>query len=125
MKNLSKILLIAVFCIGAALTFFCRTTVYDKYPDNTTHSEKSDTAGKSFPAATLPNSDTEKFILMYNAEDSDVVLITKKTDGSEIISSVKEVNPFFLTDKDLEKLSRGIEISSKEELFMLIEDLSS
>ena len=101
----------------------CRMTVYDTQKKPLTKSE--DTAERGFPAASVTKSETEKFILRYNPDTSNVILITKKSDGSEIHSSVDEVNTFFLTAEDVEKLTGGIEVSTKEELFMLIEDLSS
>ncbi len=121
MKKTGKIILATITCLLAAQLFFSYPTVYD-----TPHGDfVKDTGEIEFPAASLSKSETDKYILRYNPETSGVILITKKSDGSEILSSVDEVNTFFLTDEDIKNLTEGIEVSTKEELFILIEDLSS
>lgn len=73
----------------------------------------------------MPNSPTEKYILQYNRQNDSVVLITKKADGTEIISEVDSINPYYLTDEDIKALTAGIELTSREDMFILIEDFSS
>lgn len=73
----------------------------------------------------MPNSPTEKYILRYNRQNDSVVLITKKADGTEIISEVDSINPYYLTDEDIKALTAGIELTSREDMFILIEDFSS
>lgn len=73
----------------------------------------------------MPNSPTEKYILQYSEQNNSVILITKKTDGTEIISEVDSINPYYLTDEDIKALTAGIELTSREDMFILIEDFSS
>ena len=123
MKRTGKIILTTLFCLLGFLLIFFYLTVYDTTPEKFTNDK--DTGEFEFPAASLTKSGTDKFILRYNPETSEVILITQKSDGSEIHSVVDEVNSFFLTDEDIKNLTLGIEVTTKEELFMLIEDLSS
>jgi len=73
----------------------------------------------------MPNSETEKYILRYNPDNDSVLLITKKQDGTEIVSNVDSINPYYLTKEDINALTSGIELTSREDMFILIEDFSS
>lgn len=123
MKKQAKILFFVATCILCFQIGFSHLTVYDTVPGK--NDKANDTAGKISPAASVPKGNTEKFILRYNPDIGKVILITRKSDGSEILSPVDEVKAHFLTNDDIAKLEHGIETSSREELFMLIEDLSS
>ena len=46
-------------------------------------------------------------------------------DGSELISHIKAIDPDFLEAEDIKSLEEGITLSSKEDMFILIEDYSS
>ncbi len=71
------------------------------------------------------NSETEVYILRYNPDSKKVELVTKKTDGTEIVSNVNNINPFYLTEEDMKKLTEGIVVTTREDMFILIEDFSS
>jgi len=71
------------------------------------------------------NSETEKYILRYYPTRDTVMLIAKKADGTEIMSPVESINPYYLTDDDIKALIEGIELTSMEDVYILIEDLSS
>ena len=76
-------------------------------------------------SVSVENSPTEKYILKYNEETDTVYLVTQKTDGTRIISPVESINPFYLTAEDISALTVGIELTSREDMFILIEDFSS
>lgn len=67
--------------------------------------------------------DVTKYILKYDKKD--VILICEYPDGRKTEQKVKSINAKYLTEVDLKELSDGIELSSSEELYKLIEDLSS
>ena len=67
----------------------------------------------------------EGYILNYNKETNMVYLVTKYSDGSKIISHIKEIDTRFLEDEDVASLTNGIFLKSKEEMFLLIEDYSN
>ena len=71
------------------------------------------------------NSETEVYILRYNPDSQKVELVTKKADGTEIVSNVNSINPFYLTEEDIKKLTEGIFVTTREDMFILIEDFSS
>jgi len=71
------------------------------------------------------SADIEKYILKYEETENKVVLITLYTDKSHIISHIKSINPALLTAEDTMRLKEGIELFSKEEMYLLIEDYSS
>lgn len=73
----------------------------------------------------VENSPTEKYILKYNPNTDTVYLITQKTDGTQIMSPVESINPFYLTGEDISTLIQGIELTSREDMYILIEDFSS
>ncbi len=75
--------------------------------------------------ANTPPSQKDRYILKYDKETSKITLTVKYKDGSEIISPVETINPYYLTKEDLSALQEGIELSSKEDMFILIEDYSS
>jgi hypothetical protein len=72
-----------------------------------------------------PPSQKDRYILKYDKEEGKITLTVKYKDGSEIISPVETINPYYLTKEDLDALRRGIELSSKEDMYILIEDYSS
>ncbi len=72
-----------------------------------------------------PPSQKDRYILKYDKEDGKITLTVKYKDGSEIISPVETINPYYLTKEDLKALEKGIELGSKEDMFILIEDYSS
>ena len=123
MKKINKITLATLSCFIVFQFVFSYLTVYDTNPEK--FSKGKDAPEFEHPAATLTKSKTDKYILRYNPETAGVMVITQKTDGSEIHTEVDEVNTFFLTDEDIKNLTEGIEVDTKEELFMLIEDFSS
>lgn len=73
----------------------------------------------------VQNYPTEKYILKYKEITNTVYLVTKKTDGTEIMSPVESIKPFYLTEEDLALLTEGIELTEREDMFILIEDFSS
>ena len=73
----------------------------------------------------VENSPTEKYILKYNQNTDTVYLITQKTDGTQIMSPVESINPFYLTSEDISTLIQGIELTNREDMYILIEDFSS
>ncbi len=86
--------------------------------------EKTSPDTETIEAAT-PGSETAMYILKYNTETDTVLLITKKSDGTELISPVESINTTYLTESDIEALTKGIELTSREDMFILIEDYSS
>lgn len=72
-----------------------------------------------------PPSEKDKYILKYNEDTEKISLTVRYKDGSEIISSVETINPKYLTNDDIKSLKKGIEFSSKEDMYILIEDYSS
>ncbi len=67
----------------------------------------------------------ESYILQYNRDKGMVILITRQEDGTELVSHIKAINPDYLEPEDVNRLVKGIELNSKEEMFILIEDYSS
>ena len=67
----------------------------------------------------------KSYTLKYESESRGVILISNYADGSEIITRIKSINPRYLENKDIDALTEGIELTSKEEMHMLIEDYSS
>ncbi len=130
MTNKSKIII--SFAALCAIGIYVSSSVSVKNPQNT-YPAGDDMQFKaplteSEPDSSLvsvPNSPTEKYILKYNEKANAVYLITKKTDGTEIISPVESIKPFYLTDDDIKALTEGIELTEKEDMFVLIEDFSS
>lgn len=66
---------------------------------------------------------TKKYILKY--QDGKVLLISQYENGEENITPVSEINAEYLTETDLENLKNGIELSTEEELYKILEDYSS
>ena len=67
----------------------------------------------------------KSYTLKYESESRRVILIANYADGSEIITLIKSINPRYLESKDIDALTKGIELASKEDMHMLIEDYSS
>ncbi len=95
----------------------------DNITDNLTGTEKKN--DKTAKNVSTENSETEVYILRYNSDSNKVELVTKKADGTEIVSNVNNINPFYLTEEDMAKLAEGIVVTSREDMFILIEDFSS
>ena len=75
--------------------------------------------------ASTPHSKTVKYILSYDPKADMVLLITERSDGSRIISPVETIIPGYLTSEDIQNLTDGIVFTSKEDLYVQIEDFSS
>ncbi len=90
--------------------------------DNVTNVKKAEVM---LQGVSTENSETEKYILRYYPNRDTVMLISKKKDGTEIMSPVESINPYYLTDEDVKALIEGIELTSMEDVYILIEDLSS
>ena len=71
------------------------------------------------------NPEIKKYILHLEPESDKVFLTTEFTDGSQLVSHIKSICPDFLEPKDINALTLGIELYSKEDMLMLIEDYSS
>ncbi len=133
MTRQSKLIITILICTAVgvclALTLLFTKLSEDKRSEITQNPEQQleapAPAEPQTAEASMQSSETEKYILKYNIENDTVYLITKKTDGTEIISPVESINPFYLTDEDLEALSAGIELTQREDMFILIEDFSS
>jgi hypothetical protein len=96
--------------------------------ENSKHAaQKSEEISQNTIAAEVntPPSQKDRYILKYDKEEGKITLTVKYKDGSEIISPVETINPYYLTKEDLDALRRGIELSSKEDMYILIEDYSS
>lgn len=90
------------------------------FPQNTCdikHPETSEVISK--------NPQIEKYILHMDKVSKKVFLTTRYADGSELISHIKAIDPAFLEAEDIKSLEEGITLSSKEDMFILIEDYSS
>lgn len=71
------------------------------------------------------NSDVQKYILHFDKEKNAVSLTVKYSGGTELIYPIESIKPEFLENEDIEALTKGIELNSKEEMYILIEDYSS
>ena len=113
-------------CVGI---FVHRNNKHNPMPPIT--SEKQEISQSASPntentkAVSVENSPTEKYILKYDQNTNAVYLITQKTDGTQIMSPVESINPFYLTGEDINALIRGIELTNREDMYILIEDFSS
>lgn len=127
MKDSVKLL----FCTGVCLILTLSLLSIDdkKESENNLVYNTGNTHTESVSEANTPvsseNSGTEKYILMYDSDKDSVLLITKKEDGTEIITPVDSINPYYLTSEDINTLTQGIELISRKDMFVLIEDLSS
>lgn len=113
------------------LVMFAFTTKYTEpnvtniknAPSADNHSNQ--TTEEKVQGVSTQNSETEKYILRYYPTRDTVMLIAKKADGTEIMSPVESINPYYLTDDDIKALIAGIELENMEDVYILIEDLSS
>lgn len=112
----------AVFSLG----FFIKTpSSKDDALPKTKYSKAEEYNREASLKVSKSNLPIEKYILKYNPKEDKVILITRYEDKSEIISYIDSINPSFLEEEDITNLSGGIEFTSKEALYMLIEDYSS
>lgn len=132
MTKLSKtVILISICCVLCICAGFFWTNMYaeKQYKNEIAKKEPVQKKNKEdIPEAksvSVDNSPTEKYILKYNKETDTVYLVTQKTDGTRIISPVESIKPFYLTAEDISALTSGIELTSREDMFILIEDFSS
>lgn len=127
MKDSAKILFYTGLCLIVTVTFISLDTHKKPSTDyiyNT--SNKQTTLQNEYDKeVSTENSPTERYILRYDPNKDSVLLITKKEDGTEIVTFVESINPYYLTSEDINALTAGIELVSKEDMFILIEDLSS
>jgi len=126
-KFKSLFTLLAYVCIAVAV-FWGKTASSPSVKENKTASSvRRDEAKEKIRTeeASTDNSQTESYTLKYNPEENMVVLITNKSDGSKHIAHIKTINPMYLEPGDAKALMEGIELSSKEDMFILIEDYSS
>ncbi len=113
------------------LVMFAFTTKYtEPNVTNTKNAPSADnnsnqTTEEKVQGVSTQNSETEKYILRYYPTRDTVMLIAKKADGTEIMSPVESINPYYLTDDDIKALIAGIELENMEDVYILIEDLSS
>lgn len=64
-----------------------------------------------------------KYILKYDGNG--IYSITDYPGGETVSKRVDNINPKYLTESDIEKLKKGIETDSLDEMYKLIEDFSS
>lgn len=64
-----------------------------------------------------------KYILKY--DENGIYSITDYPGGETVSKRVDNINPKYLTESDIEKLKKGIETDSLDEMYKLIEDFSS
>ena len=82
---------------------------------------------KSAPAKSVSEDSggIESYILKYDPKADKVLLITCYKDKSRHTTDLPEINPIFLEEEDIGMLTQGIELTSKEDMLILIEDYSS
>ncbi|MBO5007654.1 MAG: hypothetical protein J6D26_02360 [Clostridia bacterium] len=137
MKQYLKLFLPLGICTAVCCTLMIISYDVSVSPSRDTSEGKTNTSGASITAnpdttteietaeVSTPNRATTMYILKYNAETDTVFMITKKEDGTELISPVESINTTYLTPSDIEALTKGIELTSREDMFILIEDYSS
>lgn len=124
-KSISVVLVCTVFiCLSILFITTVNSPDYVKknsslMPD-TTKIADDDTKNVS-----VPNTRTEVYILRLSADTDTVELVFQKEDGTQIISAVDSINPYYLTEEDVKALELGIEMADREDMYILIEDLSS
>ncbi len=132
MIKLSKTVILISICSAACIcagSFLGNMYAKKQYKNEIVKKESVQEKNKEdIPEAksvSVENSPTEKYILKYNEETDTVYLVTQKTDGTRIISPVESIKPFYLTAEDISALTVGIELTNREDMFILIEDFSS
>ncbi len=133
MKDFWKIFSVGAFfvCLIAfvsvfSLGFFTKSSTHkDDALPKTKYLEAEEYTREDSVKVSKSNLPIEKYILKYNPKEDKVILITRYEDKSEIISYIDSINPSFLEEEDINNLSGGMEFTSKEDLYMLIEDYSS
>lgn len=95
------------------------------YEEKISYEKKGTTPDTLTQKVNTPPSKKDKYILKYDEDTEKISLTVRYKDGSEIISSVETINPKYLTNDDIKSLKKGIEFSSKEDMYILIEDYSS
>ncbi len=130
-KTLKILLYVSSFlficlCVGI---FVHQNNSYNPAPPVNMQETESETPTKTdtekAKTVSMENCPTEKYILKYNPNTDTVYLITQKTDGTQIMSPVESINPFYLTGEDISTLLQGIELTNREDMYILIEDFSS
>ncbi len=127
MKESAKILFYTGLCLILTVTLISLDNQKKPSTDYIYNTTTKQTTPKTEPdkKVSSENSPTERYILRYDPDKDSVLLITKKEDGTEIVTPVESINPYYLTSEDINTLTAGIELSSREDMFILIEDLSS
>lgn len=127
MKEPAKFLIYTGLCLILAvslISFDNQKSPSSEHIYNISDNQKSPQSEAEIEVST-ENSPTEKYILRYDESKDSVLLITKKEDGTEVVTTVESINPYYLTSEDINTLTAGIELVSREDMFILIEDLSS
>lgn len=126
MERYTKFFLLIGLClISLSLFSYKETEKDDEFRIYTKYYEKKDASSPDTENVSVDNSPTEKYILKYDTSSESIILITQKENGTEFSTTVENINPYFLTEEDIDTLTYGIELSSKEDMFRLIEDFSS
>ncbi len=127
MKESAKILFYTGLCLIVTVTFISLDNQKKPSTDYIYNTSNKQTIPQNEydKEVSTENSPTERYILRYDPNKDSVLLITKKEDGTEIVTFVESINPYYLTSEDINALTAGIELVSKEDMFILIEDLSS
>jgi len=124
-KSISVVLVCTVF-ICLSILFITTVNSPDSVQKNS--SPMPDTAkiaDDDTKNVSVPNTRTEVYILRLSADTDTVELVFQKKDGTQIISAVDSINPYYLTEEDVKALEGGIAMHNREDMYILIEDLSS
>ena len=133
MKHNLRLFFSIAVCVAIGFGEMTLNSGYEpkEYKDDTTgynrakETKQSGNTDSYLTKASTPPSQKDKYILKYYEDTNKINLIIKYKDGSQIISPIETINPDYLTDEDIQSLKKGIELSSKEDMFILIEDYSS
>ena len=151
MKNLTKLvvgLIFAVFAAAICISVFVGLSggkISEKGKDNLPDSDiglsaqsdsiqhvgennKDSNADKKSETNAIDSSDAvhkrvTKYILKY--DENGIYSITDYPGGEIVIKKVDNINSKYLTESDIEKLKKGIETDSLDEMYKLIEDYTS
>ena len=118
----SFVLILFVLCALGAL-FMAKTEILQE--KNNTENPAPPPKVQDLQNVSVQSGETEAYILRLRTQDNTVELVTKKSDGTQIITPVEGIKTYYLTDEDIKALRQGIEMPSREDMYILIEDLSS
>lgn len=124
-KSISVVLVCTVF-ICLSILFITTVNSPDYVKKNSSlMPDTTKIADDNTKNVSVPNTRTEVYILRLSADTDTVELVFQKEDGTQIISAVDSINPYYLTEEDVKALEGGIAMDNREDMYILIEDLSS